>query len=199
MIFLSSNAEDIGRYYRNTYVKFKEMGDKLFFIRRVDAYSVQGCDEDGTEFELFLNDEHPYEVDYILPRKSFFQLGKRAALLQRIPAKQYQRGISNGNTAITSLNADGGVAKHEVGFETLKQFVNKQQYLSLDDAIKNKDRNISVVLNPRFAYVPKAGYIFVDTKAIARLDKKEKTFVVLHPVFKNDVERLVQGSQYKVL
>jgi len=199
MIFTSSNYEDIARYYRNTYVKFKEMGDKLFFIRRVDGYSVTGQDEDGQEFELFLSDEHPYEVDYILPRKSFFQYGKRAALLQRIPAKQYQRGISSGNTSVVSLNNQGGVAKHEIGFETLRPFVTKQKYLALDEAIQNKARNISVVLSPRFAYIPAVKFLFVDTKPVASVDLKEKTITLSHPIFKNEVEQLCKNTVYKVV
>ena len=61
MIFKASNWEDISRYYRNTYVKFKETGDRLFFIRRVDSYAVTGTDEDGTEFELYLKLKEKFE------------------------------------------------------------------------------------------------------------------------------------------
>lgn len=199
MIFQSSNWEDISRYYRNTYVKFKETGDRLFFIRRVDNYAVTGTDEDGTEFELYLNDEHPYEVDYILPRKSYFQVGKRATMLARIPAKQYQRGISNGNTMLTSLNKNGGIAKHEIGFEILKQFVTKQTYWTLEEAVKNKGRNTSIALSPRFAYVPDINTIFVDQRAIATVDKKDKTVTMALPIFRNEVLALVKDSKFKVL
>ena len=199
MIFQSSNWEDISRYYRNTYVKFKDTGDRLFFIRRVDQYAVTGTDEDGTEFELFLNDDHPYEVDYVLPRKSYFQVGKRAMMLARIPAKQYQRGISNGNTILTSLNKAGGIAKHDIGFEILKQFVTKQKYWTLDEAVRNKGRNYSIALSPRFAYVPDCSMIFVDQKGIAIVDKKEQTVNLTLPIFLNEVEELIKDSKFKVL
>ena len=199
MIFVSSNWEDISRYYKNTYVKFKETGEKLFYVRRVDRFAVTGTDEDGTEFELCLNDEHPYEVDYILPNKSFFQCGKRATMLQRIPAKQYQRGISSSNTQLCSLNKAGGLAKHEINFELLKQFVTKQTFISLDEAVRNKPRNMSTALSPRMAYVPDMNMLFVDFVAIALLDKKDKTIAMIKPIFHDEVIHLTRNSQYKVI
>jgi hypothetical protein len=199
MIFKSTNFDDINRYYKSTYVKFKETGDKLFYIRNVSPTSVTGCDEDGTEFELFLNDEYPYEVDYILPRKSFFQMGKRACLLQRIPAKQYQRGISVSNVRLTSLAKTGGLSTHEPSFETLKAFVTKQAFPTLEVAIKNTARMVSVALSPRMAYVPDTGSIFIDTTPIALVDKKDKLLKIIHPVFRNELQDVAANSQYKVV
>ena len=199
MIFTSTNYEDISRYYRNTYVKFKETGERLFFIRNVDAQSVRGTDEDGTEFELFLSDDHPYEVDYVLPRKSFYQMGKRAMLLARIPAKQYQRGISNGNTSLISLAKSGGISKHEISFDTLKPFVTKQTYLNMEEAVRNMGRNISAALSPRFAYVPDIGMIFVDHRAVAEVNKKEQKVKMILPIFRNEIEALVKESKFEVI
>lgn len=199
MIFISSVWEDISRYYKGTYVKFKEMGDRLFYIRRVDHISVQGQDENGTEFELCLNDDYPYEVDYILPNKSYFQAGKRAVMLQRIPAKQYQRGISSSNTQLCSLNKLGGIAKHDMGFDMLKLFVTKQTYPTFLDALRNKERNISVALNQRMAYVPDASAIFVDFVPVAMVDRKARTISMSRPIFKAEVEKLVANTEYKVI
>jgi hypothetical protein len=199
MIFMSANYDDISRYYKSTYVKFKETGDKLFYIRHVTPVSVTGCDEDGTEFELFLGNDYPYEVDYILPRKSFFQANKRAILLQRIPAKQYQRGISTGNVRLTGLAKTGGLSTHEIGFDLLKAFVTKQAFPRLDEAIKNTARNVSVALSSRIAYVPDVGYFYVDTTVIAQVDKKTKQIHMLQNVFRNEMQELVQNSQYKVV
>ena len=199
MIFLSSNYDDISRYYKGTYVKFKDTGDKLFYIRNVHRDSITGCDEDGTEFELYLNDTHPYEVDYILPSKSFFQYAKRAVLLQRIPAKQYQRGISGNNVKLVSLTKTGGLSTMDMGFEVLKAFVSKQNFWSLDEAVRNKGRMISIALTPRIAYIPEAGYIFVDTTAVARVDKKDKTIYMLASIFSNELNEIACNSSFKVV
>jgi hypothetical protein len=198
MIFTTGNWDDINRYYKSTYVKFTEMGDKLFYIRHVNPTSVTGCDEDGTEFELYLDDEHPYEVDYVLPNKSFFQHHKRAVLLQRVPAKQYQRGISVNNVRLTSLAKTGGLSTLDIGFEILKSFVTKQTYLSLETAVKNTGRYVPVALSPRMAYVPDASYIYVDTTPVASLDKKTKSITMLAPIFRNEVTALTINSPYKV-
>lgn len=199
MIFVASVWDDINRYYKNTYVKFKETGERLFYIRKVDQYAVTGQDEDGTEFELCLSDEHPYEVDYILPNKSFFQAQKRAVMLQRIPAKQYQRGISAQNTQLCSINKAGGLAKHDIGFDLLKLFVNKQTYTNFTDAVRNKERNISTVLSSRMAYVPEVGMIFVDFVPVATVDKKAQTVSMTRPIFRAEVEKIVANSLFKVV
>ena len=72
MLFKSSNANDIEKYYYNTYIKFKEFGDRLFYIQGVTSEKVFGLDENDDYFELLLSDEAPYEVDYILPNKACF-------------------------------------------------------------------------------------------------------------------------------
>ena len=198
MIFKSTNFDDINRYYKATYVKFKETGDKLFYIRNVSPTSVTGCDEDGTEFELFLNDEYPYEVDYILPRKSFFQMGKRACLLQRIPAKQYQRGLSNSNTRVNALGKTGSVNAVELTFDVLTEFVNKQAFPSLSKAVLNKAKDHSVVLSPRFAYVPDMKAIFADAILVAEVNPEDKLVVVRHPIFKPELLELAADTEFKV-
>src|SRR5687767_7922141 len=108
MLFLPSNVDDINRYYRNTYVKFKETGDRLMYISDVNSHRIVGQADTGgdgppEEFVIYLSEAHPYEIDYVLPHKSFFQAADKAVLLSRIPAKQYQRGISQHNTSLQTF------------------------------------------------------------------------------------------------
>jgi len=199
MQFNTYNFEDISRYYRNTYVKFKETGDTLFYIRDVRPDVVRGTDEDGTEFELYLNDDHPYEVDYVLPNKSYFQYAKRACMLQRIPAKQYRRGICSENVRISSLTKTGGVGNIEVGFDALKAFVSKQAFPNISTVLLQKSKPISVALSPRFAFIPDLGYIFCDQLAVATVDKKAKTVVVLKDVFLPEITKLLENSNLEIV
>lgn len=196
MIFTRENAGDIQRYYRGTYIKLKETGDVLYYIRGVDSQRVTGQDQDGNEFELWLDDDFPYEVDYILPNKSVFQHGKNALMLQRTPAKQYQRGISEGNTIVQHLTASGSWCSMNFGFEVLKSFVSKQKYFSVTEAVANTWRADSLALSSRFSFLPKGKYIFCDQQAVARLVSGK--FEVLCPVFRDDVVELVKGSQWSV-
>ena len=198
MIFNSSNHEDISRYYRNTYVKFKETGDTLYYIRNVNSEVVRGVDASGGEFELWLSDEHPYEVDYILPSKSYFQYKKRACLLLRVPAKQYQRGLSNSNTRVNALGKTGSVNAVELTFDVLTEFVNKQAFPSLSKAVLNKAKDHSVVLSPRFAYVPDMKAIFADAILVAEVNPEDKLVVVRHPIFKPELLELAADTEFKV-
>lgn len=196
MQFIPENRDDIGRYYRGTYVKFRETGDALFYVKHVGEDKVSGVGSEGTPFELLLHADFPYEVDYILPRKSYFQYGQYACLLQRIPAKQYQRGISEGNTVIQTLgNGNGQVG---ITFDSLGAFVAKQAFLSLSQALEEKDKT-SVVLSPRLGFICATRKIFADTKAIGQVKLKEKTIQSYHKLFRPELEALAQGSIFKVV
>lgn len=196
MIFLSSNYEDIQRYYRKTFVKFTEMGERLFYISHVDSTRVTGVDEDGTDFELFLSDEHPYEVDFPMPHKSFFQHGKYAVLLSRHPAKQYQRGLCEGNTALIALDSGGALKKFNIGFDILKSYVSKQKFASLDEAIANKERKNSIVLSPRFVYVPRTKTIYLDVVPVALVDTKTKQIRCKTALFQPELKALAKDSHF---
>jgi hypothetical protein len=199
MQFNSYTWEDIQRYYRHTYVKFKETGDTLFYIRDVRPEHVTGTDEDGTEFKLFLNYDDPYEVDYVLPNKSYFQFAKRACMLQRIPAKQYRRGICADNVRITGLSKTGGLTAIEVNFESLKAFVGKQAFPSLRTVLLQKSKPLSVALSPRFAYVPEPGYLFCDQTCVAYISKKDKTIRILHNIFKPEINALIENTDLEIV
>ncbi|MFZ2190121.1 MAG: hypothetical protein WAV48_05035 [Candidatus Magasanikiibacteriota bacterium] len=196
MLFIPENRDDINRYYRGTFVKFRETGDALFYVKHVGEDKVSGTGSDGTPFELLLHADFPYEVDYILPKKSFFQYGPYACLLQRIPAKQYQRGISEANTLVQMLGNGNGVVS--LTFETLQAFVAKQAFLSLSQALEEKDKT-SVVLSPRLGLVCATRKIFADMKAIGQVKLKENKIQSYHKIFKPELEQLALGTHFKVV
>ena len=197
MLFTPANYEDISKYYRKTFVKFKETGDMLFYIREVNSERVSGLAQDGTPFDLFLSEEFPYEVDYVLPRKSFFDFSNHAVLLQRVPAKQYQRGISNGNVSVSVLKAGGSPSDLPLDFAVLRAFVSKQVFESLDTAI-NSDKT-SVVLSQRFAFTPANRKIYADFTCVGQMLPKRKEIKCFYALFKPELERLVLNTAYKVV
>lgn len=199
MQFNTNNWEDIQRYYRHTYVKFKETGDTLFYVRDVRPDKVTGTDQDGTEFALHLNEDDPYEVDYVLPNKSYFQYAKRACMLQRIPAKQYRRGICSDNVRITGLSKTGGLVAIELSFDTLKAFVSKQAFPSMRTVLMQKSKPLSIAMSPRFAFVPEGGFLFCDQTCVAQIDKKTKKVNILHPIFKPEIEKLIDGADLEIV
>lgn len=199
MLFTPANRDDISRYYRNTYVKFPMRGDELFYIKNVEAYRITGEHESGEEFELYYSEENPVDVQYVIPNKSYFQYKNRACLLQRIPAKQYHRGMCSENTIIQSLGRTGNTTNHDLGFDLLKAYVAKQAWPTFDKAVTSKGKMLSVAMSPRFAYVPETKHIYVDQLPIARVEHPSKQVFVISPVFFPEIEALAKNSIFKVV
>lgn len=197
MQFIPANRDDIIRYWRGSFLKFKPEGnefnaDTLFYIDNVDRYTVTGKVEDGREFKLFLSDEHPYAVDYILPHKSFFQYDKHAVLLQRIPARQYHRGITVENTQLTFMSPEGVVGNVELSFNSLKAFVTKQKFFTLKEALDQRSKN-SCVLNSRMMVMPKNKQIYVDFEPVARVNPGHK-IQMIKPLFKHELTQMLAST-----
>lgn len=203
MQFKSSNFEDIRKYYQGTYIKLKEYGDTLFRIDSVSSNCVSGMVEDGREFLLYMNDDHPYEIDYVLPHKSFFQYGKDACLLYRIPARQYMRGLSPQNTDVAKFSPDGVLKTGgELDFEVLKAFVSKQPFFSLSTATGKANPNglRSFVLTSRMAYHRASKGIYIDFTRVADVDAASKTVTMRQNIFTKEVADFIQktGDEFKV-
>lgn len=196
MLFTPSNREDISKYFRNSFLKFKETGDTLYYLDHVDANKVSGAVDNGQPFHLYLDDEHPYEVDYVLPHKSFFQVGPNAVMLQRIPAKQYSRGLTEANTGLTYL-AGKEPMKALLSFEILKQFVKKQQFYSLAQATTQEGLQ-SAVLSPRMMYNRADRNIYIDFLAVAKVSAT-RNITMMQPIFEEEVLDLLKSTGESIL
>lgn len=98
MLFVPSVWQDIRKYYENSYVKFQEYGDTLFYIKRVRETEIIGVDENDDEFLLTLEEDVPFNLTYTLPHKGLFMVDGSPHLLHRVPAVQYSRGLTQQNT-----------------------------------------------------------------------------------------------------
>lgn len=207
MLFSSENWDDIRKYYLNTYIKIKEAGDELFFINRVDRAQVSGIVENGGEFVIYLDDANPYEIDYVLPHKSYFQLDKDAVQLYRSPAKQYQRGLNTSNTKVVRLNRAGeqeSLSEGGLDFKVLKAFVEKQPFRTLAQAIdKNAPVANSFVLSPRMMFHRVTKGLYIDFVRVANVHTGDRTITMIHPVFTDEVKTLLKQNNetelFKVL
>lgn len=199
MQFTPENKSDIQKYYVGTYVKFRAHvvdkslhPDTLFYIESVDSSKVYGKCEDGNQFVIWLSEKFPFEVDYVLPHKSFFQHGDHAVLLERIPAQQYFRGVSGENTRMTYLNEKGVVKTQSITFNSLKEYVTKQAFLSLQGAIGAA--TVSCVLSPRMQYHRPTKTIYIDHCPVARVDQQHHLIKMLKPIFREEVEEMLRND-----
>lgn len=188
MLCIPNTWRDIQRYYEGTYVKFREFGETLFWIQRVREDAITGKSEDGEEFILHLHSDAPYVIDYILPHKAVFQKGEHVYALQRIPARQYKRGLCNDNTQIVNMLTQ---EKQNFGFPLLKAFVNKQSYPSLDEAIWGKSTTRrAVALSSRMWFNRQSGGLYADVMAIGHANRETRVLTI-NPLFREETKDLV--------
>jgi hypothetical protein len=53
-------------------------------------------------------------------------------------------------------------------------------------------------MSSRFAFAPSTGFFFLDTLAVAQLDKPKKTIAMIHNLFRKEIEAFVENTPFKV-
>lgn len=200
MELLSSNASDISKYYENTFVKFNEFGDRLFYINKVNKEGVYFKDANDEEGIIHLHDSYPYTISMNLPNKSMYQMGDVCYNLARIPARQYSRGISTQNCEIRSLTSLW--KKESINFVNLQGYVNKPIFRPLDVVVGARTSG-SEALSNRFAYRASDGSIFCDTTIVGKVNRKLKV-VSCNSLLTHEFTELLKApweseSEFKVI
>lgn len=198
-----SNWRDIDRYYDNTYVKFPEFGDKLFYIQTVTETRVTGINSDKDPFDLDLAEEAPYVLEYTPPHKAVFQHKASAVFLQRKPAKQYKRGLCSENTELVDCVTG---EKLELAWDRLEAYVTKQQYVSLQRALEltvyqGSVKYRSVALNSRMCLNKKNNTLMLDSSSIGTLIQKPNKggwVFQIQKKFEQEAHTLVKADPFNV-
>lgn len=193
MIFSPATRQDIMKYFQGTYVKFREEGDKLFLIEQIEAYRILGKCENGEQFCLYMNNETPYEMEYILPHKSYFQFGPNAVLLTRVPAQQYFRGLCASNTNLSYMGP-GGVKAMQLDFEALKHYVNKQKTFTVGSAI-GASECATCVLTSRMMLNRGNKQIYIDFTPVAKVQPSRSAITMLKPIFFDEVQDMLKSTE----
>lgn len=194
MKFKQENWRDIQKYYQGTYVKFAEFGDTLHYIENVTQDEITGKDENKDDFVLYLHDSQEYVFEYLLPHKAVFQYGGDAYLLQRIPARQYKRGLCQENTSFTKVTSG---ERQSLSWQLMTAYTNKQKYFSLKEAIYGKGKMRSLAVTNRMSYARGNDYLYVDNKVIATFNRESKVLATI-PLFFDDVKELIAQDPFEV-
>jgi hypothetical protein len=151
--FTSANAADFRQryqgtfgFYRNDHEKKEPLLCQLKFIEDKVAFT----DKRGIEYSL--NPDVPENIgfQFLPPKAGYFNTSTGAMLVTRTAARQFQRGISDRNTAIYSLDQLRGFRSVGVTFATLeKVFYSK---LSVEEAVAafNSGKAPSVAFSSQF-------------------------------------------------
>jgi hypothetical protein len=183
MIFTSHNIDDIRRYYEGTFIKLKEFGDKLFCMGRPlrdkhGDWEIVLTDSEDVVHSLVLEEGEPYEMSFSLPHRAVFPANGSVYILQRIPAKQYKRGICSDNTKITEVFSGKELP---LSFKRLESFITKGTYESVNSALfeKKAPRTVGVALTNRLSFHLPSQSFYVDNQPFATYDRAKNKILPL--------------------
>lgn len=193
----NTNWDDCKKYFHQCFVKFKEEGERIFYITNVDSTMMLAEDIEGNQIGINLS--KGYTLDYIIPKKTVFQLGEHARFLSRIPARMWKKGMNKSNTSFQQLSVSGWSG---VPFDItiIEGFVNKPTYYSAEDAILDfgKSEHLqSAALSPRLS-MSRNGNVYIDTVLIAKIDFSKNT-IINRSLFKVDLQKVFKNLEMKVL
>lgn len=190
------NWEDAKKYFHQTYVKFKEEGDALFFVDRVDPDKIVAKATNGELVGIDLT-VGEYHIEYVIPGKAVFQYGPHVVMLSRIPARMWKKGMCTQNTKFETLDATSKWNKATFSSTLIESFINKPCYLEPKEAQKmlGSGEIESAALTPRIS-LSKEGKLFVDQTIIA---KYNGTLFTTKRLFQNEVEKLFPHISVKVV
>jgi hypothetical protein len=133
------NAADFKQRYLRSYGFL--VGDdntrKLVYISEVASRMVKFSCLEGKDF--FVNAGSGVNFEFLPITRGWFNTRNGPVLLQRVPAKQYTRGISGNNTRVYQLNKSGDVVQCDISLDVLLDvFVNKPPMKPEDGVLINK-------------------------------------------------------------
>lgn len=199
MFVSQENWEDCKKYFEGCWVKFKEEGDnKIWNINEVNTKYIvaQGIDKETIGIDLSVG----YTIDYVIPKKTTFQLGEEAVNLSRIPARQWKKGMNKQNTLFSHLSAANGWINGTFNPQVINGFVNKPTYYSYKDAereFKKSEHLLSAALDPRIA-VTRLGAVYIDSVMVAKWNI-EKESLVIKKIFVPEIAAVFPNIHYRVV
>lgn len=196
MIITNENANDVNKYFGNTYVVIKEYnpdvclllhkhhGNLLSFIDTIS--NEQG----GLSFDEWNNS---YTLDFQLPHKQVFNYGDGVMILERIPARMWKKGISNENTRFYFLVTNGQWKHVSFGSDKVNALLKHRNHppqFNLDALCSGR------ALTERMSLAA-TGKLYIDTFPIGKVDFAKKTLLVM-AAFKDQVAKVDALSTFKV-
>ena len=189
--------EDVKKYYHQTFVKFKETGEEIYYIKEVNSSEIVAENMQGEEVGIIV--ENGYTIDYILPRKTLYQEAGSVVMLSRIPARMWKKGLNKQNTKFEVWDGHTWVAQ-SFSIQRINGFVNKPGYYQPDTILANFGDGVYLgwALNSRM-WIGASGQIYVDKTAIGKINK-EKNTILVKTLFESNVKEIFEDLvKYKVL
>jgi hypothetical protein len=181
--FLSNNSGDFRQRYEGTFGFYRgEDGKKL--LVRLEAINERVClfiDKNGLEYRLNVDSEKDIGFDFIPPKSGYYNTlmddgTLQPVLVSRVPARQFQRGVSSKNTKITRLIA-GQAAAIPFNFPILEKIY--LTALSTEEAFgrwNNNPKAGAVAISKQLALDATVGKVLLYENWIGTFKKKDTHF-----------------------
>ena len=202
MFVNSENWQDCQKYYQNTWVKLAQCGERIYTVGEVGSkftyFSSPSRGPNDDEADVCIDMSVGFNIDYVIPKKTVFQYGEHALILERVPARMWRKGMDPKNTQFLTLNEMSAWGKVQIGVPVIEGFVNKPGYYQLDAALNNfEGALLSAALSPRVS-LSRGGSVFIDTTMVGKYARKSGT-LTYKAIYKDDLEPMFPGAKFKVL
>lgn len=198
MFVNSENYDDINKYYKGTWVKFKEEGDTLFYIERATPARIECHTISKEECCVDLTKEGGYFITFLIPRKTVFQYDNTAVMLSRNPARMWKKGMCANNTSFAMLKEKQWYGA-DFTITLAEGFVNKPSYLSFDTAKAEFAKDVgflSAALSPRVS-ISRVGSVYIDDVLVGKYNTSNN-ILTTRAIYQEDLAPLFNAT-FKVL
>jgi len=177
----SRNGPDFTRRYQGTFGYFPVKDKSLLIqIDRVTGTNVNFIDRDGYKYNAVVDSGVNFE--FLQIDKGWYNNSEGSPIFfSRIPARQWQRGISGANTSCLTFTGTKSLMKIAVNFQTLDCLQN--DYKSFIDAYR-VNKISSVALNKYFA-VDTCQQLWLFDLLVGTI--KNDLVTLIYPEFKQEV------------
>lgn len=158
--FNSANSKDFAQRYQGTYGWWPmKDGSKLFiYINLIDKNTAYFNNADGKKYEAWADQDNEFEFQPV-ERGLYNDQEDRVLWVRRVPATQWQRGISAKNTSVVNLESGRTLS---VGFSTLVPVLEPKTPITVDDWLSGNRK--SYAFNRRFGVIQDKSVVVYDSK-----------------------------------
>lgn len=185
-----TNFEDISKYFKGCFI---EVNKEIFSVEKVTPEAIFCSNKNEANFIIEIDGKETktvgYNLNFLLPQKTWFQYDKFAYFISRIPARMWKKGISKENTSIVALDELGKCRGQTLSFDLIKLYMENKQYYSY----RELNNCYSIALNTRFA-LSKNGYVFLDNNCVAKYQASDNTVVVPY-IYQPEITQLFEGCK----
>jgi len=185
------NSQDFNQRYRNCFGWLEKSDNEKVLVQITGVTSKQATFNTIKSTGYFVYSDQNVMFEFLPVTRGFIPTKDKVYLLTRIPARQFQRGISEGNTAIQSLNGRGLQAEG-VFLPTLYSiFVEPISYEESFKAFMGKTNSAALSLN--FALTKTTLYFM--SRVAGSFDYKTKTITPVE-IIRQEVQDLISRSPW---